>query len=275
MATKKAIIFLAITIAIMALIIGLQMISNQNPDTSTDNNSFRLTFPPFLGDAAAAGVSTTGFPDNEAGICAYLRPVGSLNVDTAKSAFWSIDNETDDFIIGTIRVTNMHESESPYVYIDSNGWIISYYPKSIRNFEAYIVPLGYDEATTNLAEAIKKVGEALEGYPVNYNEIKYYDFRYPDATNMLVIKEEHSGFFYVEIPNTFIVYNATWIYDCTYTTGAYVTLDEWEFVSGGDLPGGLCKVGYFSQSLLEQDVMHTFHVADADFGLVIIYSSSQ
>lgn len=67
--------------------------------------------------------------------------------------------------------------------------------------------------------------------------LKYYDFRHPDATKMMIIVESTTGTnsFKVAIPTNFTVYRVDWSHwysDCYYKYGdhrSYVCLDENEF----------------------------------------------
>jgi hypothetical protein len=235
--------------------------------------------PPFIGTVGAAEtVAGAAFPADDAGIAAYEQLKSGIKLEDVKPAFASIFMENPDFIIGTVAVGWMTEDEYPYVYVASDGWVVSYYP---RDQEAsHITPFGYSWSTTNLNEVMRKVYGKI-GAVFNPDKLGYYDFRNPDATGMIVAKEAspnidfRSSRFYVTIPDSFTVYEVSWAY-CAPRTENYAKLDGRKFVEGyaGELDKK--RYGSFDSADFEKGVEHELEVytylAETYLGLVIIYN---
>ena len=162
-----------------------------------------------LAGSASAAVD---FPADEAGIAAYVKASTSIDLNDTKSAFASIERETADYIIGTVALTYHSEQEYPHVYVNTDGWIVAYYPDDRPS--SWIFPwadyAGGALSSTTLSKAVGTVTTAVGG---TTNGLKYYDFRYPDATNMMIIIESvtsSTDYFYVTIPTTFSTYAVDW-----------------------------------------------------------------
>lgn len=164
----------------------------------------------FLAGSASAAVD---FPADEAGISAYVnaKPSG-INLESAKSAFASIERETPDYIIGTVALDLHAEEEYPHVYVSTDGWVVAYYPSERPS--SWILPWadysGGAISSTTLSKAVGKVATAVGG---TSSGIKYYDFRYEDANKMMIIIEsiQHGeNFFKFTIPTAFQTYAVDW-----------------------------------------------------------------
>ena len=175
---------LSVIVSVIVVSTAMNSFMNRTEDKRIENVEFRLATPQFLLASAATLSGDSAFPENEAGISAYLRPTTSINLTIARSAFATIDEEKSDYIKGTVAVNGMTEDEYPYVWVSSDGWIIAYIPRDYKS-EALIAPFGYDYKTTTLAEAIKKVCNAIE-VNFDYDEVGYYHFKFPDANGMVV-----------------------------------------------------------------------------------------
>jgi hypothetical protein len=182
------------------------------------------------GSASAA----VDFPADEAGIAAYVKASPSIDLNDTKSAFASIERETSDYIIGTVALTYHSEQEYPHVYVSTDGWIVAYYPNDRPS--SWIFPwadyAGGALLSTTLSKAVGTVATAVGG---TTNGLKYYDFRYPDATNMMIIIESvtsSTDYFYVTTPTTFSTYAVDWSHYAATSTStlragqSHVYLDE-------------------------------------------------
>jgi len=228
----------------------------------------------FTGSASAA----VDFPADEAGISAYVKAKENINLDDAKSVFASIERETADYIIGTVAQTYHSEEEYPHVYVSTDGWIVAYYPTERER--SWIIPWG-DYAggalsSTTLSKAVGTVATAVGGTPFG---LKYYDFKNPDATTMMIILESttSSNFFEVYIPTTFWTYAVDWShfnidqgsYDDSY---AYLNGVECSHISSGTS----ARYGSFSGQF-ENGIEHTVTIsaqsdATGRIGLVLEYA---
>jgi hypothetical protein len=162
----------------------------------------------FAGSACAAA----DFPEDEAGISAYVHAKSSVNLNDAKPAFATIERETDDYIIGTVALSKHTEEQYPHVYVSTDGWVVAYYPNDRP--ASWILPWadysGGEISSTTLSKAAGIVCSEIGGTTTG---MKYYDFRYEDASKMMIIVESASwstDFFKVTIPTTFSTYAVDW-----------------------------------------------------------------
>lgn len=264
--------YVLLTLGILVLICVSASLAQIDSKTDGEKPSTVKLAPPLFLTAKA---QTTGaaFPENEAGISAYLRPVTSIDLSQAKSVFATIDEEAEDYIKGTVSVAGMTEDEYPYVWVSSDGWIVAYIPRDYKS-EALIAPFGYNYPTTTLAEAIKKVCNAI-GADFDYNQVGYYHFKFPDANGMVVVSETCENWpevdeFYIYVPEDFTIYNVSWAYHSTDDRN-WARIDGQTFVSGYANPHK--KVGYLEQ--FEKGINHKIEVSRSSggvkLGLVIIY----
>ena len=185
----------------------------------------------FAGSACAA----VDFPADEAGISAYVHAKSSVNLNDAKPAFATIERETDDYIIGTVALAKHTEEQYPHVYVSTDGWVVAYYPNDRPS--SWLFPWysysGGAMTTTTLADAVDIVANQIGGS--SSSGLKYYDFKFPDATKMMLIVESttSSNFFKVTVPSSFSLYEVGWSHyypDTRY--GGAATLDGTTFSSG-------------------------------------------
>lgn len=173
---------------------------------------FSILFLLFTGSANAA----VDFPADEAGISAYVKAKSSIpNLNVAKPAFATIEREniTAGYIIGTVAMSGHAEEQYPHVYVSTDGWLVAYYPRARSS--SWLLPWYYYSSgpisTTTLSETVKKVCDQIGGSTTG---LKYYDFRYPNATKMMLIVESQSGsgtdWFTVTTPAKFTVYKVDW-----------------------------------------------------------------
>ena len=172
-----------------------------------------------LAGSASAAVD---FPADEAGISAYVRANLSIDLNLAKTAFATIERETSDYIIGTVALSRHTEEQYPHVYVSNDGWIVAYYPNSRPS--SWILPWGYYNggpiSITTLSIAVENVNIIVSGTD---DGLKYYDFRYPDASKMMIIVESTSStnFFNVTIPTSFSSYVVDWSHYCSDCVHSY------------------------------------------------------
>lgn len=231
----------------------------------------------FAGNASAA----VDFPADDAGIAAYVKASSSIDLNDTKSAFASIERETADYIIGTVDITWYSEQDRPHVYVSKDGWIVAYYPKD--KSAGWIFPW-YEYAdgalsSTTLSKALGIVANSVGG---TTNGLKYYDFRNPDASKMMIIIESTTGteFYKLTVPTSYSLYAVDWShYSSTYggvgTKGySRVYLDGAQFTSDG---GGSNQRSYGSlKGQIINGVEHEIKIAaykgTGRIGLVLEYA---
>ena len=267
----------AIAIVASSMAIYSYIAADEGKGIGEGKGIIALMPPPFIGTVGAAETGAgAAFPADDAGIAAYEQLKSDIKLKVARPIFASIFMEKPDFIIGTVAVNGMAEDEFPYVYVASDGWVVSYYP---RDQEAsHISPFGYSSSTTNLNEAMRKVYVEI-GAVFNPDKLEYYDFRNPDATGMIMAKEvspsSGSGRFYVTIPDSFTVYEISWAYYGRHGNN-YAKLDGWTFAAGrtGELTDKK-SYGSFDSTDFEKGVEHELEVYmeyyETYLGLAIIY----
>jgi len=232
-----------------------------------------------LAGSASAAVD---FPADEAGISAYVKAKTSIDLNLAKSAFASIERETPDYIIGTVALTYHSEQQYPHVYVSTDGWIVAYYPDDRPS--SWVFPwadyAGGALSSTTLSKAVGTVATAVGGTP---SGLKYYDFRYPDATKMMIIIESvssNTNYFYVNIPTTFSTYAVDWSHfaSTAYSGGGYgyskTYLDEG--TSFSNLPVGTqwaygSLLGQFNNGI-DHKIQITTDRGTGRIGLVLEYA---
>ena len=142
--------------------------------------------------------------DQEAGISAWIDSGFPINLTSAATAFRVIEDQTSDYVIGSVDLPNYSEHYDAHAFVHKDGYILAYYlrqdpaSKIIRIREA-------DITSTNLASIVSIVASA-SGVPTSI--INYYDFRYPNAKNMLMVYEHESDGrdFTINIPSSFAYY---------------------------------------------------------------------
>jgi len=177
-----------------------------------------LQAPAFLN--SVSGASTGSPPEvvallsSEAGISAYIQTANPITLNSVRGEYRTIETETADYIIGSIPVPNYPEHFDVHVYVHKDGWILAYYlldevASKIVNVKAGSI------STTNLETVISIIasaaGEAVTG-------LKYYDFRYPNATHVLVVAEDEvdGQDFTITLPTDFGYYDRSFAaYDST------------------------------------------------------------
>jgi len=183
------------------------------PDNA--NNVLSLQAPPFV-RASAAGADTANgasYLEDEAGISAYTYISETIDLSIVRDEFRTIERETSQYIIGSVGVLSYTENYDPHVYVHTDGWVVAYYlvpdPASM-----VIDLLHYDGVafTSNMLE--NAMAQILEAVFVFTFEASYYDFRYPNATNLMLIAEaiDFAGddSFELDLPSDFTYYERTW-----------------------------------------------------------------
>ncbi len=231
----------------------------------------------FAGSASAA----VDFPEDEAGISTYVKAASSVDLNDAKSVFATIEREASDYIIGTVAIDLHAEEQYPHVYVSTDGWIVAYYPNDRPS--SWLLPwadyAGGPISSTTLSEALGIVASAVGGTTTG---LKYYDFRYKDASEMMIIIESKYGgenFFKVTIPTGFSTYAIDWSHynidhSNNYPDHSYAYLNDVEY----SLIDGATRANYGSFSgQFENGKEHIVKISAASratgrIGLVLEYA---
>ena len=185
----------------------------------------------------ASATDGTTFPVDEPGIAAYVNMNKGIDLEDVTDLFeyGHIEVLNETYVIGTVKnADNIYT----HLYVGADGWVIPYY---LNNETAsYIMrwnmsapndaTLGDVLSMNTLEEMINRVCEILEvDYEAIKPDIKYYNFEYPDATNMTVVVDMadgvYSNYFKLYIPSEFIagVHESSWSHYTDYFS--YLLLD--------------------------------------------------
>ncbi|HNB54870.1 MAG TPA: hypothetical protein PK530_23175, partial [Anaerolineales bacterium] len=208
--------------------------------------------------------------DEEAGISAYFQTSGAIDLDLVRDLFSTIEIETSEYIVGSIPVPDYPEVYDNHVYVHVDGWIMAYYFNT--DPVAKIIDIqGQTIQSTLLKNTVVTVAGAAG---MGFTDVTYYDFRYPNATNMMFIAELYDGGgndFTVNIPSSFGYSERSWS-----ISGPYYGTDF--MVDGNSMiptavywDGHYLGYGYISYSDLLPNVDHTITVNEYGV-LVIVYT---
>jgi len=219
-----------------------------------DNNILSLIRPPFVG----AATDDTNFLEEEAGISAYTNVGPELDLDKAATGFTTIEYQTSEYIIGSVRLPGYGTSEDVHAYVNIDGWILAYY----LNHEATGKIFNWSNlSSTKLEVGISELCDAA-GMPFAY--ATYYDFRYPHAQKMMTIIDYDS--FNINIPGTFSVYTRSY---SIYGSGYHDTVFKVDGVTVDSVDEGV-KYGTVTPTQLSPDVVHTISVSGSSKRVAII-----
>jgi len=208
-------------------------IGEKGVDEDGGEGVISLMAPPFVGVAGAAEAAGGDvFPEDEAGISAYVNICQKINLEKAETAFKSIETANETYIIGQIALDGYDpEYVAPHAYIHKDGWIVTYYLKNepsgkIMQWNGYD---GGKITTTTLADTIKKVCDSIQSqndppgtlYNLIKDNVSYYDFEFPNANKMMLITEYieseegvTSDTFNLTVPAECQLYEASWSHYC-------------------------------------------------------------
>lgn len=177
---------------------------------ATGDNIFTLKAPSFLAVANAEEAAPMAFPVDEAGISAYFHSATSINLPDVRSVFRVIEVETPDYIIGSVDVANYAEEFDVHVYVHRTGWFMAYYLRTDPAAKMVDMKRSNGSQIETLFEGILSVVAVSAGVPMP--QVTFYDFRYPNATHMMLIYENYGdgNSFTVQLPSTFVYHERSW-----------------------------------------------------------------
>ena len=168
------------------------------------------------------------FLQQEAGISAYTQ-ILSVNLDRAEAAMDTVEARTVEYVIGSIGLEDYEEKYDVHVYVDTAGWVVAYYSKN-AHASKIIDWVGFSRTgqltTSKLEIAINSI--CSEMYVPVPSNIKYFDFRYPEANRIMIAVDEEeiegaTETFNIFIPSDIAVYNRTWSHCAEVVNNAYYT----------------------------------------------------
>lgn len=215
-----------------------------------------LTKPAFAQDAGAT------FLEEEAGMSAYTNIGQPIDLSVAKTLFKTIEQETEDYIVGTLPLPGLPETEDVHCFVHKDGWIVAYYLKAepaskVVHWEYY----SPGNLKTKLQVGLE---EMCNGLGVMAADINYYHFHHPFANKWMIITDcatsKDPDNFNLKIPGDFTFYERSWSH---YTVCPYPSyLNDSKFnIDGNKIswisePGGT-EYGILTPAQLSPDVFHT------------------
>lgn len=262
MSVKNSRKSLRISTWIVVLLVGLLVCQ---PGTHAGNeHTISLQAPPFLtsGLEESSPTSTSeigALLDAEAGIAAYYKAPDAITLSQVRSQFRTIETETTNYIIGSVAVPNHVEHFDVHVYVNRNGWILAYYLRADPTSK--ILDVSAKTVNNTKLKTVVSIIAGAAGMP--FSDVTYYDFRYPNATNMLLVAEDENDGrdFTIQLPSSYGYFERGW--------AAYDTEDEVDFyVDGYNLwnsatwTSNTTAYGYVTANQLPADTPHLFQVED-------------
>jgi len=231
-------------------------------------DTVRLQAPPFVSLAKAQTLEGASLAD-EAGIAAYVRSPVPIDLPAAKSVFRTIEAEKPQYLIGSVSLPGYTSTEDPHLYISADGWLMAYYlaPDPLGKV-VDLYAFDGDTMPTKLETALREVAAQLQ---LSLPEPIYYDFRYPNATHLMLITKQGNDSFQVKLPVEFDYYARGWALG--YRNNLYTAKYFLNEVKIGDTFGPM--YGDLTAAQLPPDVYHAIRVnqfnGEAYGSLVLIY----
>jgi hypothetical protein len=184
------------------------------------NSVISLMPPPFIGVAGAAeATGGNAFPEDEAGIAAYVNVNQSINITEAVKEFTQTEELSQTHAIGIIPIDNMRGTMNVHVYVDTGGYIVAYF-KNTEPASNIIKWSGMDFDNPKIEDfitnaAIKEMCAKIDVYYLDIeDDIKYYDFEYPNAEKMMLFLNARSSggneYTHIFIPGKYRLYEASY-----------------------------------------------------------------
>ncbi|MBV7333653.1 hypothetical protein KFU94_36550 [Chloroflexi bacterium TSY] len=216
---------LTIVLAILLIITTIALFSKITPVFPTELSSspgIALRPPAFVKSARAASIGPVDFSFilEEAGVTAYTKVEQQLDLQFLPTSFKHIRQQTDDFILGIVyapgyaALPEFDEKGEVQVLVHKDGWIVAYLTRWQTAAELFDwVNYDRERLTATLIEStIKFLATELELSNIN---ISYYDFRYPEATDLILVADRADGItrtdsFKINIPREIQIYERVW-----------------------------------------------------------------
>jgi len=223
------------------------------------------------------------FTTLDAGISAYVNVGRDLDLEKAKGLLQGIQAEEEGYLIGIISLEGLPETQWPHIYVNKQGLIVAYYPKNEPAVKLFYWAIydGGKITTTTLEEAIRVFSQDLfreMRLPLTFAQIqpsiRYYDFRYPEATTLLLVADSVAATYDASvdelqytIPENVAVLEASWLH---FTKG--LSGGSWSSflinntqINRRDGTGNYYKADFLSGDFLIPTLAYTCYVYARDY----------
>lgn len=283
---KKSLFRLLLVVLIIAVGVVAYFSSNKPVQVEADNSQIPLEKPTFMEDVNESNSSMNQIAsvlDQEAGISAYTQVSGPIDLSEVRSLYHTIEIETADYILGSITPPDNWDSYDVHVYVHKDGWMLAYYLRDepavkVFDWQTYsgtMNPTRFQSVLNSVATALSLPDPTLT----------YYDFRYPNATNLLLVVEHVSSHNTTEsfdiLDTSFTYYERSWGLGGDYdwdNDNSYYKVDDTTIHSTTIGDRTHFDTGFLSSSQLPPGDPHTIYIHNDDVGLLrgalaIVYGS--
>lgn len=226
------------------------------------------------------------FLEDEAGISAYST-VSSVDLAAAATAYKNIEYQTGEYIVGSVALPNYKEIDDVHVYLHISGEIIAYYLRD-TNVGHMIDWIAYHNTKKMMGSKLQTALEIVSSAMLaSLTEVKYFDFRYPDAPRIkIIIDNVYSGTdtFRFKVPESYTIHSVSWSHavidpGTSGTANSTFKLDDVGINSMSSISHdvwGICH-GDFSSVQVAPDVYHEVSIS-ADYNdyayvaIIILYT---
>jgi len=145
----------------------------------------------FLAQPALAQQLGKSFLEEEAGISCYVNVGQAIKLDKMKQFFAVLEDETSEYLIGTVGFSDFSEDWWPRAWVHKDGWIVVYYPKGEPTSKLFYWRKYWEgKTTTTLREVLLWLCSA-SGLKIDMDfvkeNLKHYNFQYPEAQKLFVV----------------------------------------------------------------------------------------
>ncbi len=209
-------------ISLLALTVAILAFASGHLSRTTSEDVFAMALVPPASTAQGDAGDVVSMLSEEAGIAAYVQVSSPVDLSSVKSAFRTVEDETDQYVIGSVPVEGYPESYDVHVFANTDGWIVAYYLAD--DPAAKMVDwLAYRSSQDSINTILERVLTTVAGVP--YTDVTFYDFRYPQATHIMLVAEAgkpgYDEAFTVQLPMSFTFYESSW---STYGPSGYASI---------------------------------------------------
>jgi hypothetical protein len=160
---------------------------------------------------ARAAVSSS-FLDNEAGIAAYAKAPGAIDLGAARRGYKIVERETADFVLGWVPPrAGLSDDFNVKVYVSRDGWVVAHHLRDEATSK-FIDWGSNNDGTfqTYLEEALLVVASSAG---IRAGQVGYYHYGYPTADALLVLVGASTGAekkFSFTVPSGLAVSDTSW-----------------------------------------------------------------
>lgn len=225
------------------------------------------------------------FTTLDAGISAYVNVGRDLDLEKAKGLLQGIQAQAEEegYLIGIISLEGLPETQWPHIYVNKQGLIVAYYPKNEPAVKLFYWAIydGGKITTTTLEEAIRVFSQDLfreMRLPLTFAQIqpsiRYYDFRYPEATTLLLVADSVAATYDASvdelqytIPENVAVLEASWLHFTKGLSGgswSSFLINDTQ-INRRDGTGNYYKADFLSGDFLIPTLAYTCYVYARDY----------